>query len=202
MSPGTARPGLPSCSQAGLGTVSFKRFPSWGLGIMHLEQHSLIQVCDLAENQIAVISPAIWPRVCSPRTGGWSCAGGRAGPQGILLLSITLNTILTVTTSSPLSTTPTVTVSITPATLGWNSQTGTSHAGDAHGMFWGWCEVCRCQDLAGMPHQAGGGDGEEVGARVCPPLGTRWQQERPWEVAAMWPRGPQHSPPRPSFPAH
>lgn len=38
---------------------------------MHLEQHSLIQVCDLSENQIPVISPAIWPpRTCWPRVGG------------------------------------------------------------------------------------------------------------------------------------
>lgn len=58
------RPGLPSCCQAGTGTVSSERFPSRGLGIMHLEQHSLIQVCDLSENQIPVISLAIWP----PRT--------------------------------------------------------------------------------------------------------------------------------------
>lgn len=35
---------------------------------MHLEQRSLIQVCDLSENQIPVISPAIWPCVCGPRT--------------------------------------------------------------------------------------------------------------------------------------
>lgn len=80
---------------------------------MHLEQHLLVQVCDLAENQIAVISPAIWPRVCGPRTGGWSCAGGRAGLQGALLpsitTSITLSTILTITPSIPLSTTPTIT---------------------------------------------------------------------------------------------
>lgn len=54
-------PGLPSCCQAGTGTVSSKRFPSRGLRIMHLEQHSLIQVGDLSENQIPVISPAIWP---------------------------------------------------------------------------------------------------------------------------------------------
>lgn len=76
--------GLPSCSQAGPGTVSSKRFPSRGLWIMHLEQRSLIQVCDLSENQIPVISPAIWPCVCGPRTGGWtrSRAGGRGRMQG------------------------------------------------------------------------------------------------------------------------
>lgn len=76
--------GLPSCSQAGPGTVSSKRFPSRGLRIMHLEQHSLIQVCDLSENQIPVISPAIWPCVCGPRTGGWTRtrAGGRVRTQG------------------------------------------------------------------------------------------------------------------------
>lgn len=70
--PGLCGLGLPSCCRAGTGTVSSERFPSRGLRIMHLEQHSLIQVCDLSENQIPVISPAIWP----PRTrwGGGSAS--------------------------------------------------------------------------------------------------------------------------------
>lgn len=72
--PGCA--GLPSCCRAGTGTVSSERFPSRGLRIMHLEQHSLIQVCDLSENQIPVISPAIWP----PRTRGRP--GGREARAG------------------------------------------------------------------------------------------------------------------------
>lgn len=85
------RPGLPSCCRAGTGTVSSERFPSRGLRIMHLEQHSLIQVCDLSENQIPVISPAIWPPPTRGRPGGRGAAAGsgrgapcpsRASPAG------------------------------------------------------------------------------------------------------------------------
>lgn len=85
------RPGLPSCCRAGTGTVSSERFPSRGLRIMHLEQHSLIQVCDLSENQIPVISPAIWPPPTRGRPGGRGAAAGsgrgapcpsRASPVG------------------------------------------------------------------------------------------------------------------------
>lgn len=52
--------------------------------------------------------------------------------------------------------------------------------------------MCRCQE-AGRTFQGCCTRQEEVDARVCPALGTRWQQECPWEVAAMWPRGP-HAP--------
>lgn len=98
----SCRLGLPSCCQAGAGSVSSERFPSRGLQIMHLEQHSLIQVCDLSENQIPVISPAIWPprtrerpgrrrrqlggsgsRAACPRASSPSCHGeGREVPGG------------------------------------------------------------------------------------------------------------------------
>lgn len=203
MSPGTTRPGLPSCSQAGPGTISFKRFPSRGLGIMHLEQHLLVQVCDLAENQIAVISPAIWPRVCGPRTGGWSCAGGRAGLQGALLpsitTSITLSTILTITPSIPLSTTPTITPSITQASpwavLGWNSRTGTPHTGDARGVFWGGVRCAGVRRWAGPCRDAAPGR-----RRWMPGSALPWGHGGSRNVPGRWLRCGPGAPTLPSPP--
>lgn len=83
---------------------------------MHLEQRSLIQVCDLSENQIPVISPAIWPCVCGPRTREDGPAAVQGAGSGCRAPASLPEHPPSINPSIPPSNAPSTTPSIAPST--------------------------------------------------------------------------------------
>lgn len=181
---------------------------------MHLEQRSLIQVCDLSENQIPVISPAIWPCVCGPRTredGPAAVQGAGSGCRAPASLPEHPHSINpSIPPSNAPSTTPSIAPSIPRAVVGRAEGVRGTHTGGTPcrnhpGEHFGDAPGCACARREAGPRGQPCRDSEEVDTQGLPCLGTWWQQGWPREAeegpvpqqdpssgrprAAAWPGG-------------